>query len=69
MRLKRATNNESSARTWENPSLIWVLISFLLKGQGDLGGGDLYPGAAVFRFWTILRVQWAWETVDSEDVL
>lgn len=68
MRLKRATNNESSARTWENPSLTWALISFLLKGQGDLRGGDLYPGAVGFHFWTILRVQLAWETVDSGDV-
>lgn len=68
MRSKRVTNNERSGRTWENLSLTWALISFLLKGQGDLGGGDLYSGAAVFRFWTILRVQLAWETVVSEDV-
>lgn len=57
-----------NTQTWENLSLTWVLISFLLKGQGDLGEGDLYSGAAVFHFWTILRVQLAWETVVSEDV-
>lgn len=48
MRSKRVTNNESSGQTWENLSLTWALISFLLKGQGDLGGGDLYSSAAVF---------------------
>lgn len=68
MRSKRVTNNESSGQTWENLSLTWALISFLLKGPGDLGGGDLYSSAAMFRFWTILRVQLARETVVSENV-